>query len=78
MAWFGTITDFRQKNDSWLITVEYFDDATPTQKIRRSWEMPLTITKAQAVVQIKERGLEVMRVVTLNVENVIGQTIAVP
>jgi hypothetical protein len=78
MAWFGTITDFREKDNSWLITVEYFDDATPNHRIRRSWEMPLTITKPQAVTQIKERGLEVMRVVTLNVENVIGQTIAVP
>jgi len=78
MAWFGQIESFQLKGNGWEVGVGYYDDATPSARIRRTITLPLSATKPQAIAEIKRVGVEVMRVHTLNTEDVIGQIIPVP
>lgn len=79
MTWFGEITaQPRVQQDRWVIEVDYYDDTNPDQRIKRSVTVPLTATKAETVAAIKKTGVEVMRMTTLNSENVVGTKIPIP
>ncbi len=78
MAWFGEITELKQRADSWLLTVAYYSDLEPSRRFTKTLALPLSITKVQAVAQIKARGVEVARVAALNEDDVVGQIVSIP
>jgi len=79
VAWFGTITDFRLENNSWIVRVDYWDDANPTRRIDKTLpSFPLTITKPEVINAIKAKGQEVRGYSTFNTQNIIGQDVPIP
>lgn len=78
MAWFGEIKHFERRNDAWFLGVDYYNDANPEIRVYRSGIFPLDTTKAQVLAWIKARGVEVMRISTLNEEWIVGTTIPIP
>lgn len=78
MAWFGEIKSLRNKDDIWVLVVDYFDDSNPTKRIQRTITLPLNTTKAQAVVRIRQVGAEVRAVSVLNADNIVGTVISIP
>ena len=79
MAWFGTITDVQRRNETWLIDVDYFDDANPEMKIARTvGPLPLSITRAEVVQAIRNVGREVRATIALTSETIVGVTISIP
>ncbi len=78
MAWFGEIESLRNINNSWEMSVAYYNDLNPDKRIPRTIRLPLSATKAELVAEIKAIGVEIIRTTTLNNEKIVGQTVPVP
>lgn len=78
MAWFGEITHAQVQSDGWKLVVVYYNDVEPDAKFPRSITLPLSTTKPQAVAKIKALGVEIMEMIKLADEKIVGAKIPIP
>lgn len=78
MAWFGQIVEFERRDIGWYASVEYYDDSNPDLRIPIAFNWPLSINRAQAVSDIRQKGAEVRSYATINTQGIIGNVIAIP